>query len=81
MIEENGPTGQLVAPDEDELRLFALPQNPEDGHGWCEGGKCWVACDGWKKLVDDKREHITCERARREKWTYKCKGNTRVSTC
>lgn len=90
MVDEVKPLGpgegdpdkqaQLSPFSEEEIRTLALPPNPSAGHGWCEGGKCYVSCgNGWMKLVDGAR-HIPCAEAR-SGWWYMCGGTKYFPTC
>jgi hypothetical protein len=65
--------------DDAEMRSLALPPSCSTGHGWCEGGKCFVCCDGqWYKLVDDNGNQISC---RPRDTYYECGGRDWLATC
>jgi hypothetical protein len=70
----------LAEIDPKDFSKLTLPPTCSIGHGWCEGGMCYVCCNGWKKLVDGNR-HLTCREARDGHYTYQCGGSTWQSSC
>jgi len=63
-----------------ELKVLSLPPNCSSGHGWCEGGKCFVCCGGrWYRLVDHNHNQWSCSQGRGLR--YACEGTQYLATC
>jgi hypothetical protein len=72
--------GTLGRIKESDLVIKSLPNACSSGHGWCEGGYCYVYCiNTWYKLMDKNKSQYTCSNGGGK--AYICDNSTYLATC